>query len=240
MSAFAPTDLALVAPLTFSEVTRAKRTLETPSTTKDERETAIGCLEEIYELPTTSRTSYHYGAACCLLAMYSTQDTNVRRSYAHKCLTEARKKLKKNPTTDTEPFQDEYSVSEQIFKGLQKMARLALDMIGNDVRRARAEGKLLEPKQVETGHVKKKKKVSWGGIAAYEGDEDYDDADDDDDNDDDDDEEEDGETGALGDEHESFVKVYEDEEERREAGFGEFHHDAKTMDTKWPGIIDSL
>ncbi|KAG4435802.1 hypothetical protein IFR05_008723 [Cadophora sp. M221] len=238
MSTFAPTDLALVAPLTLSE---AKRTLETPFATKDERESAIGYLEEIHDLPAISRTSYHYGAACILLAMYSTKDTTVRRTYAYKCLGEVRKNVKKMKMIDEEePFTDEYSVSEQVFKGLEKMARLALNLIGNELRRARAEGKLLEPKQVNTGHAKKKKKVSWGGISAYEGDEDYDDDDGDDDYDK---EEEEGEAGALGHEPEDFVNVYEcgeKAEERHEAFFGEFHHDARSTNTKWPGVIDSL
>ncbi|KAH7342734.1 hypothetical protein BKA65DRAFT_552352 [Rhexocercosporidium sp. MPI-PUGE-AT-0058] len=182
----APTDMALVAPLTYSEVTRAsiekaKFTLESPSSTAEEREFAISELEEIYALPTTSRTNYHFGCVCYLLAMYSPKDIMARKNYAYKCLAEVRKKLSKISGDKKEPFKDEYSVSEQLFKGLQKKARLALEKIGTEVRRARAEGKLLEPKW-ETHHVKKKKKkVSWGGADIYDDDEDYQDEDDEDD-----------------------------------------------------------
>jgi hypothetical protein len=59
-------------------------------------------------------------------------------------------------------LEGEHSVSEQVFRGVQKMAGVALEKIGEETRRARREGKLGKsqespPKKVETRQVKKKK-----------------------------------------------------------------------------------
>ncbi|KAL2075596.1 hypothetical protein VTL71DRAFT_539 [Oculimacula yallundae] len=165
-------------------IEQAKRTLVSPTAAKDDREWAILDLEEIYNsAPAKNITPYHFACVCSILAVHSPAGIYARNTYARKCLAEAKKKLKKVRTDsyDMGPLRDEFSITEQIFKGLQKQATIELEKIAKEMRALRLENKLVgntpspSPKKVRARHVMKKKKVSWGRVKDLHEDEDGDD-----------------------------------------------------------------
>lgn len=126
-------------------------------------------IKEIYDSDEEHRTLYHYLCACYLLSVHSTENLVTRKMYAKKVENESKKQLKKL-SLHMDTALNELNISVQIYEGLKEKAVKAMDGIGEEIRKAIAEGKdvgVLEMVEKETRHVRKKKRVSWGRVDEY-------------------------------------------------------------------------
>ncbi|KAK0125422.1 hypothetical protein ONS95_000562 [Cadophora gregata] len=197
-------DPILVAISPISEQNRAtledaKVVLESPNCPNEDRALVLSYLKEIYNAAEDHRTLYHFLCACYLLSVYSTENLATRKMYATKVETESKKQIKKL-TLHMDKADNEFRVSIQIYEGLKNMAIKSSDRIGQEVRKALAEGKSIgevkkdgSGEEEETRHVKKKKRVLWGRVEKYS----------------DDEEERDGGRGDGQDDHEENTAVEE-------------------------------